>query len=105
MNIDTEMAEVQKHRETNCDEIREKLREFQKVHHKNSNRLQSHLEYEISQCKNTLTNEALVREASDRELTAMMARQVQVLMQSSKCVNSTLGIDDDVDTRTYEVKK
>lgn len=94
MRVEDDMAVAQKQRQNSMDELRDKLRESSQLASKNANRLKAKLQYELASIKNALTTETLMRELSDTQLAAMMQRQVAFLMQSAKCVNSTIGIDE-----------
>mmetsp|Transcript_71061 Transcript_71061/g.139623 ORF Transcript_71061/g.139623 Transcript_71061/m.139623 type:complete len:368 (-) Transcript_71061:116-1219(-) len=94
MRVEDDMNVAQKQRQNSMDELRDKLRESSQLASKNANKLQAKLQYELASIKNGLTTETLMRELSDTQLAAMMQRQVAFLMQSAKCVNSTIGIDE-----------
>jgi len=94
MHVEDEMNVAQKQRQNAMDELRDMLKESSQLASKNSNKLRSKLQSELASIKNALTTEALMRELSDTQLAGMMARQVTFLMQSAKCVNSTIGIEE-----------
>ena len=94
VHVEDEMRAAQKERQNSMDELRDMLRESSQLSSKNANKLRSKLQYELASIKNALTTEALMRELSDTQLAGMMAAQMAYLMQSAKCVNSTIGIDE-----------
>lgn len=94
MNVEDEMNVAQKERQNSMDELRDMLRESSQLATKNANRLRSRLEYDLASIKNALTTETIMRELSDTEIAMMMSRQIRYLMQSAKCVNSVIGLED-----------
>lgn len=100
MHVEDEMNVAQKERQNSMDELRDMLRESSQLATKNANRLRSKLEYDLASIKNALTTETILRELSDAEIAMMMSRQVRYLMQSAKCVNSVIGLEE-VDTVDY----
>lgn len=93
MHVEDRMDSAQRQRQNSMDEMRDMLRESSQLASKNASKLSAKLQYELATIKNALTTEALMRELSDTQLAGMMARQAAYLMQSAKCVNSTIGID------------
>jgi uncharacterized protein (UPF0254 family) len=100
MHVEDEMNVAQKERQNSMDELRDMLRESSQLATKNANRLRSRLEYDLASIKNALTTETIMRELSDAEIAMMMSRQVRYLMQSAKCVNSVIGLEE-VDAVDY----
>lgn len=100
MRVEDDMGAARRQRQNAMDELRDQLKGASELASKNANRLKEKLRYELAGLKNALTTEALLRELADTQLSLMMSRQVAVLMQSSKAVNSTLGIDE-VDSIDY----
>mmetsp|Transcript_13065 Transcript_13065/g.15594 ORF Transcript_13065/g.15594 Transcript_13065/m.15594 type:complete len:365 (+) Transcript_13065:60-1154(+) len=104
MHVEDEMNVAQKERQNSMDELRDMLRESSQLATKNANRLRGKLEYDLASIKNALTTETIMRELSDTELAMMMSKQIGYLMQSAKCVNSNIGIEE-VDAIDYASEK
>lgn len=104
MHVEDEMNVAMRQRQNSMDELRDRLRESSELAAKNANKLRAMLHHELAAIKNALTTEALMRELSDTQLASMMGRQVGLLMQSAKCVNSTLGVEE-VEAEDYASEK
>jgi len=92
--VEDQLAECRRRRELATTELQDKLEAYAATIQRNRIKIRDVFETQIANLKNAAAEESLLRQESDKELSAIMRRYFEALKKGAEVVNSRLGLEE-----------